>query len=45
MRNRFVPFLVLGLAFIAIGIAGQRAFIFIGIVFLLLSVALMRKRN
>jgi hypothetical protein len=45
MRNRFVPFLILGVAFTAIGIAGQRAFIFIGIVFLLLAVALMRKRN
>jgi hypothetical protein len=42
MRNLWLSFLVLGIAFIAIGLAGsgQRAFIYIGIVFLV--VALLR---
>jgi hypothetical protein len=42
MRNLSLSFLVLGIAFIAIGLlgSGQRAFIYIGIVFLV--VALLR---
>lgn len=40
MRNAAVAFLVLGIAFLAIGLSGQRAFIYAGIAFLV--VALLR---
>jgi hypothetical protein len=40
MRNVAMVFLVLGVAFIAIGLSGQRTFIYVGIAFL--AVALLR---
>jgi hypothetical protein len=40
MRNLAVVFLVLAVAFIAIGLSGQRTFIYVGITFL--AVAIMR---
>lgn len=40
MRNAAIAFLAIGLAFIAIGLSGQRTFIYIGIAFLV--VALLR---
>jgi hypothetical protein len=43
VRYRFAPFLALAIAFIAIGISGQRAFIGIGVAFLVLAVVMMRK--
>lgn len=45
MRYSFAPFLVLGIAFIAIGFSGQRAFIYIGIAFLAIGLVLTRKRR
>ncbi len=46
MRNLAVVFLVLAIAFIAIGISGQRTFMWVGIVFLVLAIlrGLPRKR-
>lgn len=38
-----LPFLVIGIAFIALGISGQKAFIAIGIVFLAIGGALMAR--
>jgi hypothetical protein len=40
MRNLAVVFLVLAIAFIAIGLSGQRTFVYIGIAFL--AVAFLR---
>jgi membrane-bound ClpP family serine protease len=46
MRGPAIPFLVLGVAFIAIGISGNRAFTTIGLVFLVLGfVKLARARG
>ncbi len=43
MRYSFAPFLVLGIAFIALGISGQRTFIYSGIVFLVVGLVLAKK--
>lgn len=43
MRNAYIAFFALGIAFIAIGLSGQRTFIYIGIVFLV--IALLRFRR
>jgi hypothetical protein len=40
MRNIALVFLVLAIAFIAIGISGQRTFLFVGLAFL--AVAMLR---
>ena len=45
MRYSFAPFLALAIAFIAIGVTGQRTFIYIGIVFLVLALVMLRKRR
>ena len=46
MRNAHIAFLVIGIAFLAIGIAGQKTFIPIGIVFLVLAaLRLLRRRS
>jgi len=45
MRFSFAPFLALAIAFIAIGVTGQRTFIYIGIVFLILALVMFRKRR
>ncbi|HZI88253.1 MAG TPA: LPXTG cell wall anchor domain-containing protein [Pyrinomonadaceae bacterium] len=45
MRYSFAPFLALAIAFIAIGVTGQRTFIYIGIVFLILALVMFRKRR
>lgn len=37
MRYSFAPFLVMGIAFIVLGITGQRTFIPIGCVFIVLA--------
>ena len=40
------PFLVMGIAFIALGISGQRTFLYVGVVFLLIGMAwLVRNRR
>ena len=43
MRYAFAPFISLGIAFIALGISGQRTFIPIGVVFLIIGAVLLRK--
>ena len=45
MKKSFAPFLALAIAFIAIGITGQRVFIYLGIVFLVISVSMIRRRR
>lgn len=45
MRYAFAPFLVLAIAFIALGISSQRAFLYIGIAFLILALVMLWKRR
>jgi LPXTG-motif cell wall-anchored protein len=45
MRYSFGAFLALAITFIAIGATGQRTFIYVGIVFLVLALVMMRKRR
>lgn len=40
-----IPFIALGTAFIGIGIAGQRTFLYVGLVFLALGIAIVFKRS
>lgn len=40
-----IPFLVIGIAFIALGISGQKAFIAIGIVFMAIGAALLLRQR
>ena len=40
-----IPFLVIGIAFIALGISGQKAFIAIGIVFMAIGGALLAQQR
>ena len=43
MSKRGIPFIALGTAFLGIGIAGQRTFLYIGIAFLLIGVLLLKR--
>ena len=45
LSRRAIPFVALGTAFLGIGTVGQRAFIYIGLVFLALGVAILIKRS
>ena len=45
MRYAPYPFFALAITFIAIGATGQRTFIYVGIVFLVLALVLLRKRR
>jgi len=45
MQYRFVPFLVIGIAFIVLGINGQRTFFYVGITFLVLALALAIRKH
>lgn len=38
MRNLAIVFMVLAIAFIAIGLSGQRTFIYVGIAFLVVAI-------
>jgi hypothetical protein len=40
-----IPFLVIGIAFIALGISGQKAFIAIGIVFMAIGGAILARQR
>jgi hypothetical protein len=42
MSKRGLPFIALGTAFLGIGIAGQRTFLYIGIAFLLVGLLLLK---
>jgi hypothetical protein len=35
------PFLAIGIAFVAIGISGQRTLLYVGVVFVLIGIALL----
>ncbi|HEX8422118.1 MAG TPA: hypothetical protein VF634_01840 [Pyrinomonadaceae bacterium] len=43
MSKRGIPFIALGTAFLGIGIASQRTFIYVGLVFLILGIVLLRR--
>lgn len=45
LSRRAIPFIALGTAFLGVGIVSQRAFIYVGIVFLALGVAIVVKRT
>lgn len=45
MPKSSIAFLALAIAFIAIGISGQRAFIYVGIVFLVIALLRWRRRR
>lgn len=40
-----IPFIALGTAFIGVGMTGQRVFLYVGIVFLALGIAVVVKRS
>lgn len=40
-----IPFLVIGIAFIALGISGQKAFVAIGVVFMALGAAILARQR
>jgi hypothetical protein len=43
MSKRGIPFIALGTAFLGIGIASRRTFIYVGVVFLIIGVVLLRR--
>jgi hypothetical protein len=43
MSKRGIPFIALGTAFLGIGLTGLRTFLYVGIVFLILGVVLLRR--
>lgn len=45
LSRRAIPFIALGTAFLGIGVAGQRVFIYVGLVFLALGIAVVVKRS
>ena len=45
MQFAYAPFIMLGIVFIALGISGQRTFIPIGVVFLIVGAVLLRRRR
>ena len=45
MRNPYAVFLALAVAFIAIGLSGQRVFIYIGIAFLVIALVRLRRKR
>ena len=45
MQKAYIAFLGLGIAFVAIGLSGQRAFIYIGIVFLVIAFLRWRRTH
>ena len=45
LSRRAIPFIALGTAFIGIGLTGRRTFVYVGVVFLALGVAILFKRS
>ena len=45
MSKRGIPFITLGTAFLGIGLTSQRAFIYVGIVFLIIGLILLRRTH
>ena len=40
--KRALPFIAIGTAFLGLGLAGRRTFIFVGVVFIVIGIALAR---
>jgi hypothetical protein len=45
MRTQAITFLAIAIAFFAIGLSGQRAFIYVGIAFLVIAFISLRRRR
>jgi hypothetical protein len=45
MSKRGIPFIALGTAFLGMGLTGLRTFLYVGIVFLILGVVLLRRKG
>ena len=45
LSRRAIPFIALGTAFLGVGATGRRVFIYVGIVFLALGIAVIVKRS
>ena len=45
LSRRAIPFIALGTAFLGVGTVSQRAFIYVGLVFLALGIAIVVKRS
>ena len=45
LSRRALPFITLGTAFIGLGLTGRRMFLYLGIVFLALGIAVVVKRS
>ena len=45
LSRRAIPFVALGTAFLGVGATGRRAFIYVGLVFLELGIAIVLKRG
>jgi hypothetical protein len=45
LSRRAIPFIALGTAFIGIGAAGRRVFLYVGLVFLALGVAVVIRQS
>ncbi len=43
MSKRGIPFIALGTAFLGIGVTGQRIFLYVGIVFLIVGALLLKR--
>ena len=45
LSRRGIPFIALGTSFLGLGLAGRRTFIYVGVVFLVLGIALIWGRR
>jgi LPXTG-motif cell wall-anchored protein len=45
MQYKYAPFLVIGIVFVVLGASGQRTLLWVGIVFLMLAVAMFRRKR
>ncbi|HEX8632735.1 MAG TPA: hypothetical protein VF703_01135 [Pyrinomonadaceae bacterium] len=45
MSKRGIPFIAIGTAFLGIGIAGQRTFLYVGIAFLIIGLILLTRKT
>ena len=43
--RRAIPFIAVGTAFLGVGLTGRRSFVFVGIVFLVIGVLMLRGRR
>jgi hypothetical protein len=45
MSKRGIPFIALGTTFLGVGVVTQRNFLYVGIVFLILGLVLLRRKR